>query len=274
MSGQHVVVVGGTRGLGRIVVENFLARGCSVSVISRRKPPELREGPHLRHFAADLENPGSIGELPAQIRNALGPISFLVLSQRFRGEGVPLVGEIQVGLTASRNLIEGFEDVFHRCRRPRHRRCGVRPMPVFVGSSQPVGYHAVKSGLNAMVRYYAVTLGRKGIRVNAIMPLTHLKPESRAVYEKNEQLMEVFQRLVPLGRMGTAGVRSANTLRFTLCSERASFINGQSLFLDGGVSVVFQEEVAKKLFRAMKSAHRRHAKAHQAQASIAACAGL
>ena len=55
--------------------------------------------------------------------------------------------------------------------------------------------------------------------------------------------MEVFRRLVPLGRMGTAE-ESANALDF-LCSERASFINGQSLFLDGGVSVVFQEEVAK-----------------------------
>ena len=242
MSGQHVVVVGGTRGLGRIVVENFLARGCSVSVISRRQPPEFVEGPHLRHFAADLEKPESFGGLPAQIRDALGPISYLVLSQRFRGEGDPWVGEIQVGLTASRNLIEGFMTHFTDAG---DRAIGVvsSAYAEFVGSSQPVGYHVVKSGLNAMVRYYAVTLGRKGIRVNAIMPLTHLKPESRADYEKNEQLMEVFRRLVPLGRMGTAE-ESANALDF-LCSERASFINGQSLFLDGGVSVVFQEEVAK-----------------------------
>ena len=44
-------------------------------------------------------------------------------------------------------------------------------------------------------------------------------------------------------RLGTAG-ECADALDF-LCSERASFINGQSLFLDGGVSVVWQEEVAK-----------------------------
>ena len=113
----------------------------------------------------------------------------------------------------------------------------------FVGNSQPVGYHAVKGGLNAMVRHYAATLGRKGIRVNAIMPLTYLKPESRAFYESNEKLMDVYRRLVPLGRLGTAA-ESADALDF-LCSERASFINGQCLFLDGGVSVVWQEEVAK-----------------------------
>jgi len=242
MNKQHAVVIGGTKGLGRIIVANFLARGCSVSVVSRQKPVDFAEGPSLRHFAADLEASETLTGLPTPVHDAFGPISYLVLSQRFRGEGDPWVGEIQVGVTASRDLIEGFT--------PHFTDHGDRAIGVvssayaeFVGCSQPVGYHVVKGGLNAMVRYYAVTLGRKGIRVNAIMPVTHLKPESRAVYEKNEQLMEVFRRLVPLGRMGTAE-ESANALDF-LCSERASFINGQSLFLDGGVSVVFQEEVAK-----------------------------
>ena len=242
MTELHAVVVGGTRGLGRIVVERFLARGCSVSVVSRRKPADFPDDARLRHFAADLENSAGLKGLCTQIRDAGGPISCLVLSQRFRGEGDPWAGEIQVGLTASRDLIEGFI--------PHFTESGDRAIGVvssvyaeFVGNSQPVGYHAVKGGLNAMVRHYAATLGRKGIRVNAIMPLTYLKPESRAFYESNEKLMDVYRRLVPLGRLGTAA-KSADALDF-LCSERASFINGQCLFLDGGVSVVWQEEVAK-----------------------------
>jgi NAD(P)-dependent dehydrogenase (short-subunit alcohol dehydrogenase family) len=242
VSEQHAVVVGGTRGLGRIIVENFVARGCSVSVVSRSKPTDFPDNPRLRHFAADLEKSESFAGLPAQVRDALGPVSYLVLSQRFRGQGDPWVGEIQVGLTASRDLVEGFV--------PHFADHGDRAIGVvssvyaeFVGSSQPVGYHVVKGGLNAMVRHYAGTLGRKGIRVNAIMPLTYLKQESRAFYEKNEKLMDVYRRLVPLGRLGTAE-ESANALDF-LCSERASFINGQCLFLDGGVSVIWQEEVAK-----------------------------
>jgi NAD(P)-dependent dehydrogenase (short-subunit alcohol dehydrogenase family) len=55
--------------------------------------------------------------------------------------------------------------------------------------------------------------------------------------------MDVYERLVPLRRMGQAE-DSSNALNF-LCSEQASFINGQSLFIDGGVSVVWPEEVAK-----------------------------
>jgi NAD(P)-dependent dehydrogenase (short-subunit alcohol dehydrogenase family) len=242
MTLRHAVVVGGTRGLGRIVVERFLARGCSVSVVSRQRPADFQERKALGHFAADLECPDGLAGLWTRVCETFGPVSYLVLSQRFRGQGDPWAGEIQVGLTASRDLIEGAI--------PHFADTGDRGIGVvssvyaeFVGSSQPVGYHVVKGGLNAMVRHYAATLGRRGIRVNAIMPLTYLKPESRTFYESNEKLTDTYRRLVPLGRLGTAE-ESADALDF-LCSERASFINGQCLFLDGGVSVVWPEEVAK-----------------------------
>ena len=242
MTVQHAVVVGGTRGLGRVVVERFLARGCAVSVVSRQRPADFPEQAGLRHFPADLERAEGFAGLWSRIAEAGGPVNYLVLSQRFRGQGDPWAGEIQVGLTASRDLIEGFAAHFAATG---DRAIGIvsSVYAEFVGSSQPVGYHVVKGGLNAMVRHYAATLGRRGIRVNAIMPLTYLKQESRAFYEKNEKLMDTYRRLVPLGRLGTAE-ESADALDF-LCSERASFINGQCLFLDGGVSVVWPEEVAK-----------------------------
>jgi NAD(P)-dependent dehydrogenase (short-subunit alcohol dehydrogenase family) len=242
MTARHAVVIGGTRGLGRVVVERFLARGCAVSVVSRQRPADFPEQASLRHFPADLERAGGFADLCRQVAEAGGPVSYLVLSQRFRGQGDAWAGEIQVGLTASRDLIEGFVAHFTETG---DRAIGVvsSVYAEFVGSSQPVGYHVVKGGLNAMVRHYAATLGRRGIRVNAIMPLTYLKRESRSFYESNEKLMDTYRRLVPLGRLGTAE-ESADALDF-LCSERASFINGQCLFLDGGVSVVWPEEVAK-----------------------------
>jgi NAD(P)-dependent dehydrogenase (short-subunit alcohol dehydrogenase family) len=238
----HAVVVGGTRGLGRVVAERFLARGCVVSVVSRQRPADFPDQTDLQHFPADLERIEGFPGVWSRIAEIGGSVDYLVLSQRFRGKGDPWTGEIQVGLTASRDLIEGFAAHFAETG---DRAIGIvsSVYAEFVGSSQPVGYHVVKGGLNAMVRHYAATLGRRGIRVNAIMPLTYLKQESRAFYEKNDKLMDTYRRLVPLGRMGTAE-ESADALDF-LCSERASFINGQCLFLDGGVSVIWPEEVAK-----------------------------
>lgn len=242
MSARHAVVVGGTRGLGLVVVERLLSRGFDVTVISRRPSPRHAGNSKTRHIEVDLEIMESLDGVWTKACDSLGEISYLILCQRFRGQGDPWEGEIQVGLTASRCLIEGFADHFTSAG---DRAIGVvsSVYAQFVGASQPVGYHVVKAGLNEMVRYYASTLGRRGIRVNAIMPLTYMKDESRQFYESNAGLMDVYERLVPLRRMGHAE-DSANALNF-LCSEQASFINGQSLLIDGGVSVVWPEEVAK-----------------------------
>jgi NAD(P)-dependent dehydrogenase (short-subunit alcohol dehydrogenase family) len=246
VSTPHAVVVGGTRGLGLVVVERLLCRGFDVTILSRNPSPRHAENSRVRHVMVDLEAMDSLGGCWTRACDAAGPISYLILCQRFRGQGDPWDGEIKVGLTASKYLIEGFAEHFTS---DGDRAVGVvsSVYAQFVGGSQPVGYHVVKAGLNEMVRYYAATLGRRGIRINAIMPLTYMKDESRHFYEENAALMDVYERLVPLRRMGHAE-DSANALNF-LCSEQASFINGQSLFIDGGVSVVWPEEVAKSFAR-------------------------
>jgi len=240
----HAVVVGGTRGLGRVVVERFLARGYAVSVVSRRAPALSDLGPGLRHAVADLETLDSAQDLVRRVVELAGPVRYIVFCQRYRGEGDPWRGELQVGLTATKLLIEGFVDHFEDVP---DRAIGVVSSVYadFVGSSQPVGYHVVKAGLNQMVRYYAWEMGRRGVRVNAIMPLSYIKPESRDFYLSKPDLLQLYDRFVPLRRMGNAE-DSANLLDF-LCSDKAAFINGQCIFVDGGVSVVWQEELAKKM---------------------------
>jgi NAD(P)-dependent dehydrogenase (short-subunit alcohol dehydrogenase family) len=56
--------------------------------------------------------------------------------------------------------------------------------------------------------------------------------------------MALYDQLVPLRRMGDAG-DSADALDF-LCSKKAGFISGQCLYVDGGVSAVWPEEIAKR----------------------------
>jgi NAD(P)-dependent dehydrogenase (short-subunit alcohol dehydrogenase family) len=241
MSGGHVLVVGGTKGLGRVISERFLARGCQVTVLSRNAPQDAKLG----HVAADLERLRDAGDVVTQTIRLGGPLSYLVFSQRFRGQGDAWNGEVQVGLNATRILAEGFADHFAA---GGDRAIGVVSSVYadFVGGSQPVGYHAVKAGLNQMVRYYAWTLGRRGIRCNAVMPLTYAKPETREFYAAKKDLMDAYDRFVPLRRMGDAD-DSANLMDF-LCSDKAAFINGQCIFVDGGASVVWPEELARSFY--------------------------
>jgi NAD(P)-dependent dehydrogenase (short-subunit alcohol dehydrogenase family) len=96
-----------------------------------------------------------------------------------------------------------------------------------------------------MMRFYAVNLGRKGIRVNAITPFTFLKEESRDFYLNNKPVMELYEKITPLGRMGTTE-DSARAIAF-LCSSQSGFINGQNIFVDGGLSLVWPETLARNL---------------------------
>jgi NAD(P)-dependent dehydrogenase (short-subunit alcohol dehydrogenase family) len=237
----QVVVVGGSRGLGKAVAQRYLGLGYTVTVISRQKPADFAP---THHVAVDLEAMTSGDEVVGQVVRLGGRIRYLIFSQRYRGTGDPWQGEIQVSLTATKLLVDGFAE--HFCE-DGDRAIGVvsSVYAEFVGGSQPASYHVAKAGLNQLVKYNAWVMGRRGVRINAIMPLTYLKAESRDYYLANKELMSLYQNFVPMGSIGKAE-DSVNLLEF-LCSEKASFINGQAIYVDGGVSVIWPEELAKSM---------------------------
>lgn len=238
-SGQ-AVIVGGSRGLGKVIAERFIARGIPVTVISRNHPADLA----VHHVPVDLEVMTSADAVVEETVRLGGTVRYVVFCQRYRGSGDPWQGELQVSLTATRLLINALVGRF--CDEGDRAVAVVSSVYAeFVGGSQPESYHVAKAGLNQLVKYNAWVLGRKGIRINAIMPLTYLKAESKQFYLNNEPLMALYREFVPLGSIGRAE-DSANLLDF-LCSEKAAFINGQAIFVDGGVSVVWPEELARTM---------------------------
>jgi NAD(P)-dependent dehydrogenase (short-subunit alcohol dehydrogenase family) len=242
---SHALVVGGTRGLGREVVRILSSRGSQVSVIGRRDPPEGdRQIPNVQHWIADLLDGDAALRAAESAVGSNGLLNYLIFCQRYRGKDNDWAGEIQVSLTATKQLIEALAPRFA----PEGDRGIVLVSSVFgdrVGEGQPLSYHLGKAGINHMARFYAVSLGRKGIRVNVVTPFTFLKEESKDFYLNNRELQALYQEMIPLGRMGTAE-DSANAVAF-LCSPAASFINGQNLYVDGGLSVVWPETLARKL---------------------------
>ena len=86
-------------------------------------------------------------------------------------------------------------------------------------------------------------LGPQGDSHNTVSPCTFLKEESKKFYLENEKLHNVYKQIVPLGRMGTAE-EVAQAIEF-LISPRASFITGQELFVDGGLSLHLHDRMAR-----------------------------
>lgn len=244
-SHKHVLVIGGTKGIGRSVVNALTSDGHVLSVVGRRTPEiEFAPESNINYYQGDVCNFNSFRHILDQILEQRGPLRSLVFVQRFRGEGDTWAGEIETGLTATRNILDFAVDHFDAS--PDHGVVMIASVAGrFVASEQQAGYHVAKAGLEQLARYYAVVFGPKGIRVNCVAPCAVIKEEARAFYENNHDLRQLYESITPLRRMGTAE-EVAEAVAF-LCSDRASFITGQTIVVDGGISLQWQESLARQL---------------------------
>lgn len=240
----HSLVIGGTRGIGREVTRLFAAAGDAVSVIGRRQPAtEDRDQPRVTYWIVDLLDSEATGRAIREAIDQSGKLDHAVFLQRYRGEGDCWAGELETTLTVTKRVIESLADEFDDSG-ARGIVIVSSVMSQWIGENQPIGYHVAKAGLDALIRYYAVTLGPRGIRVNGVAPCTTLKEES-AARGGDAATFELFAAFTPLGRMGTSA-DVASVVRF-LSGRQASFVTGQILTVDGGASVVLQESIARKL---------------------------
>jgi len=241
----HSLIIGGTRGLGRVVARQLAARGDVVSVLGRSEVPagDLEAG-QIHSYRADINDKGNMSATLDELVRANGKLNYCVFLQRYRGKDDDWAGEFQTTLTATKNIVEHLVTQFSE----DGDNGIVMVSSVFakyVGEGQALSYHVAKAGLDQMMRYYALNLGSRHIRVNGITPFTFLKEESKAVYLKNKPLIELYESIIPLHRMATTE-DSANVITF-LCGPQASFVNGQNITVDGGLSLVWPETLARRL---------------------------
>ncbi|MEI8017653.1 MAG: SDR family oxidoreductase [Schlesneria sp.] len=245
MTKNHSIVVGGTRGLGRALVELWAGETGDISVIGRRLPDasvtQPRDG--IRFYSADLTKPESIVPAIDEIVQTAGQVSRLVFSQRFRGTGDTLDGEFDVGVKGTQRIIDYLvsKDLFAE-------QCAIvvvsSVLGQFIAAEQPLGYHITKAAQDQLVRFYAVQMASWGIRVNGVAPNLIEKETGREFYLKNPELKIHYESLIPLGQMGTPR-DVANAIDF-LCSDRAAHITGQILNVDGGLTVLMQHSLGAR----------------------------
>ncbi len=235
MNETHSIVIGGTRGLGRSLTRVLLERGDQVSIVARTAAGD-------RSFTADICEPSQLQRALVQIFGKHKQIDNLIFLQRYRGTGDTWEGEIATSLTATKNAIDKFLPYFRK---------GGSIVIVssiageLVADEQDLSYHVAKGGLNQMLRFLAVTLGADGIRVNGVSPGIFLQENQKKSSAMQRSREPLWKATTPLGRVGNAE-EIARVIAF-LCSNDASYITGQNIIVDGGLSLRWQGSVAVQL---------------------------
>ena len=241
----HSLLIGGTKGLGRVVARQLAQRGDSVSVFGRSEIPfDDRSAGIIDSYKLDINDSRAVAEGLKEIIGKRGSLNYCVFLQRYRGKGDDWAGEIQTTMTATKSIVE----IIVPYMATEGDNALVMVSSVFskyVGEGQAASYHVAKAGLDQLMRFYALNLGPKGIRCNGITPFTFLKEESKSFYLENKKITDVYESIIPLRRMATTE-DNANTIGY-LCSSQASFLTGQNIVVDGGLSLVWPETLARKM---------------------------
>jgi len=231
------IVSGGSKGLGRGIVEALLAAGHAVATFSRSPTPFV-EAPreHFLWEAVDATDRERVRAFVRTVVERFGRIDGLVNNAGVASEGVlALVREDAVRSVIATNLESAIHLAQAVSRVMLPQRAGsIVNISSIVGMRGYAGlsvYSATKGALDAFTRSLARELGPRGIRVNSVAP-GYLDTELSASLG-DEQKGQIIRR-TPLGRLGTAE-DVAGAVEFLL-SRAARHITGITLVVDGGIT--------------------------------------
>ena len=243
---EHVLITGGSRGIGAAAARLFGRAGWSVTVnynASREAALALAEelsglGVKALPIRADVSDPAQAAGLVREAERALGALDALVCCA-----GVALPQQLLTDTTDGqwrRVMSVDLDGVFYviraavpgMVRRKRGSIVTVSSMWGVTGGSCEVPYSAAKAGVIGLTRALAKELGPSNIRVNCVAPGVI---DTRMNGGLSPEDMAALAGQAPLGRIGTPE-EAALAIRF-LASDLACFITGQVLGVDGGMAV-------------------------------------
>jgi len=243
MSDPHPIalVTGGGRGIGRAIAERLLADGWTVAVTwcSQREAAAALETTHpgtVRAFQLDLRDRERPARLVVEVEDALGPILALVNNAGVqRSELLAMTSDDSWDEVVDTNLGGAFRCMREVLRAMVGRRRGsivnIASLSALHGVAGHAAYAASKAGIVAMTRCVAREMGRRNIRVNAVVPGYVTTDMTAGLSEQAVAALRSGECL----RSGTPAEAVADAVAF-LVSERAASITGQVLTVDAGTT--------------------------------------
>ena len=238
-SGTHVLVTGGSNGIGLGVSRAFVAAGAAVTVTGTRAAPS--EYDHdlsaFEYRALDVRDGAAVDALVDSLKHLDVLVNNAGAHLMARDEWKPEIFEEAVRI----NLVGAFR-LAVRCKPLLTASkldggasvLNVASMSSFVAVPFVPGYGAAKAGVVQMTKNLGVAWAREGVRVNAVAPGL-IETNMTAAMKGVEQLEGPELARTPMGRWGTP--EDVAPAFLFLVSPEARFITGQTLCVDGGYSV-------------------------------------
>lgn len=253
IKGKNVLVTGATSGIGQAIAAHFATEGANVALNYRNDPKKLEGTEELIEqmcsqvkgcggkelpVEADVSQEADIIRMCNEVVDKLGSLDILinnagiqtasashelatanfdkVISVNLRGAYLCAREAIKQFLQQGSGIIINVSSVHEIIPRPEY-----------------VSYSISKGGMENMTKTLALEYARRNIRVNAIAPGATATPINS--WTENPQKKQEVESHIPMGRVGTSEEMAAITA--FLASDDASYITGQTLFVDGGLTL-------------------------------------
>lgn len=241
LKGRHIVVTGGSRGIGRAIVDALAVDGASISACygnssdsSDRLRTEMADaGVELMLERADVSKADEVADFVAGAVERFGPIDGIVNNAGVVSHHTIEDLEIDEWRRVLDTNLTSMYQVVHSAvghLSDKASIVNVTSAVAFRGMAARVHYTAAKSGVVGLTRSLCKELGGRGIRVNSVAPglvetdqMSGLDESARARYEK----------MIALGRVARPS-EIADPVLFLL-SDAAQYVTGATVHIDGGI---------------------------------------
>jgi len=243
LEGKVAVISGGTTGIGLAIAQRFVTEGAHVFIFGRRKAQldaaAKLIGRNVTAIQADAAKLDDLDDVAAAVRKEKGTVDIIVSNAGFTEQApidtitpehfdkafnlmargpVFLVQKLLPLMTGGGSIVL-VSSAMHRMGIPGH-----------------TAYAATKATLRSYARTWAAEFKDRGIRVNVLSPGVTDTPILDSQSAKREELVNMYQGMIPIGRLARADEMASAAL--FLASDQSSYMTGADLMSDGGIGQV------------------------------------